>query len=145
MSSTLNWFHHDGNRLLVWLGPPVVNGEHAMTPDSVRVRYKKEIVNASLVMWSDQALGLFGLKSGTDEMTWHSAKIEQFIIEWCRPAKAGGHVALFVRTQECHPECFALHSTSYSDESLNWFRILASTFESWFPGRTAERDIGYDA
>lgn len=145
MNDCFRWFHHDGNRLQIWLGPPVVTGKHALTPASVRSRYQLEVRNASLVIWLDQALGLFGLKSGQDEITWALEDLRHLVVEFCRPAKGGGHLALFVGTRSSATECFALHSPGYSEERLAWFRLLSTRLETWFPGMIFERDLGYDA
>jgi hypothetical protein len=120
-------------------------GRHPLTPDEIRQRYVQEVSDSSLVVWRSLAGGRFGFRAGIDELAWKLPQIRSIEFAFCRPAKGGGNVLLYVHEQHARGVELAFSSDRFDPALLDWFRPTLRLLTEMFPEKVTERDDGYDA
>lgn len=121
------------------------DGRHPLTPDEIRQRYVREVSDSSLVIWRSLASGRFGFRAGIDELAWELSQVRSIEFAFCRPAKGGGSVLLYVHEQQGRGVELAISSDRFEPALLDWFRPILRLLTEMFPDRVTERDDGCDA
>lgn len=144
-TTDIEWHRHSRLPTSVKLHYTAPDGRHPLTPDEIRERYVREVTDSSLVVWRSLTIGRFGFRAGIDEVTWELPRVRSIALAFCRPAKGGGGVLLYVHEQPARGVELALSSDRFEPALLDWFRPILALLTEMFPERVTERDDGYDA
>jgi len=137
------WVEHTPLPTYCRLNYPEPTGQHPLTPLAIRERYRRDVADGRLVIWTDESAGLVGVRAGIDEVTWSLTPGFHFELAFSRPAKGSGYLELSYAGQgSAIPIAGA---SAFDDQHLQWFRTALQGLHYATGAPVQEADMGHDA
>jgi hypothetical protein len=140
----MEWIDYEPLPTYARLQYPSPNGEHPLTPPAVRTRYRESGADLRVVVWCDVQGGLAGVRAGIDEVAWSLLKDAHVFLEFCRPGKGSGYLALSYLGSGGGTVIVAAASR-YDERHISWARGLQKALHRATGAALREEDLGCDA